>query len=174
LRRAIPQAFLALGSNIDPRRHLPLAATRLTALGRLVAASRVYASPAVGPPGQPDFANAAVLLATDLAAAELRRQLREIESDLGRVRAGDRYAPRPIDLDLILYDDLVLDTPELRLPDPDLLVRPYLAVTVAELDPARRHPVTGETLGEIASRLRPGARLTPLPVILLPRDGVER
>jgi len=163
------RAVISLGSNIDPKRHLPEAAARLAELGRVVAASGVYASPAAGPPGQPDFLNAAVLLETEIVPEDLRSRLRRVESDLGRVRTEDRYAPRPIDLDLVLYDDLVVEGSGLRLPDPDLLTRGYLAVTAAEVDPARRHPVTGESLATISGRLVSAARLTARPdVILLP------
>jgi 2-amino-4-hydroxy-6-hydroxymethyldihydropteridine diphosphokinase len=139
--------------------NLPLAVRRLSEAGEIVGLSAVYASPAVGPAGQPDFVNAAVLLETSLAPDVLRRRLRRLEADMGRVRTGDRFAPRPIDLDLVLYNDLVSLEPALPLPDPDLLERAYLAVTIAELDPARPHPVTGEPLREIADRLRRGTSL---------------
>ncbi|HKY84620.1 MAG TPA: 2-amino-4-hydroxy-6-hydroxymethyldihydropteridine diphosphokinase [Anaerolineales bacterium] len=169
------RAVISLGSNIDPQRHLPAAAARLAELGRVVAASRVYASPAAGPPGQPDFLNAAVLLETEIAPEDLRARLRRVETDLGRVRTEDRYAPRPIDLDLVLYDDLVVEGPGLRLPDPDLPTRGYLAVTAAEVDPERRHPVTGETLATMATRLVSAARLTARPdIILIPAPNEKR
>lgn len=142
-----------------------MAGARLRDVGSILAASRVYQSAAAGPPGQPDFVNAAVLLETDLAPEALRARLRQIEAGLGRVRVDDKYAPRPIDLDLVLYDDLVMDTAPLSLPDPDLLVRPYLAVTIAELDPIGVHPVTGESLAAIAARLGGAALLVPRPDI---------
>ncbi len=112
-----------------------------------------------------------MLLETKIAPEELHSRLRRIESDLGRIRTADRYAPRPIDLDLVLYDDIVIEGPDHRLPDPDLLTRAYLAVTVAELDPARRHPLTGEPLATLAARLssqgmptlRPDVRLLSEP-----------
>lgn len=130
----------------------------------------MYTSPAFGPPGQPDFLNAAALVETELPPLAVRDRLREIESALGRVRTSDRYAPRPIDLDLILFDDLVIDTPPLRLPDPDLLERAYLAVTAAELDPTLPHPETGEPLGALAGRLAARAALTPRPDVSLSID----
>lgn len=129
------------------------------------AVSAVYASPAAGPPGQPGFLNAAARLETDLAPEEVRVRLRKVEADLGRVRTSDRYAPRPIDLDLVLYDDLV--SPSLRIPDPDLLERPYLAVVASELDPVFPHPVTREPLGALAARLAKGADLTRRPDVNL-------
>ena len=146
----------------------------LVALGRIAGISGVYASPAVGPEGQPDFLNAAVLVVTDLEPQAVRDRLRRIEADLGRVRVADRYAARPVDLDLVLYDNQILNTPPLRIPDPDLLDRGYLAVTISELDPDFIHPETGETLGEIAARLRAESGIVHRPEIhLTPQTGPE-
>lgn len=153
------QAFLSLGSNIEPERHLPLAAGGLQALGRVLAVSRVYRNPAVGPDGQPPFLNAGALLETALTPREVQRELRRIESRLGRRRTADKFAPRVIDLDLVLYGTLVLEEGSLRLPDPDLLERPYLAMLMAELAPDARHPLTGERLAALAARLAASARM---------------
>lgn len=159
-----------MGSNIEPVANLHRGVDRLSDLGVVVRVSQVYASKAIGPEGQPDFLNAAVLLETALPLEEVRHRLRRIEAELGRVRSANRFAPRPIDLDLILFDEVVIRDAELRLPDPELLDRAYLAVTIAELDPGLAHPVTGETLAEIAGRLRAGAALTPRPDVRL-ADG---
>jgi 2-amino-4-hydroxy-6-hydroxymethyldihydropteridine diphosphokinase len=156
---------ISLGSNIAPERNLALAVVRLKEIGPIGAISRAYQSAAAGPPGQPDFVNAAVLLETGLSPESLRDRLRQIEADLGRKRGGDRFAPRPIDLDLVLYDDLIRETEKVRLPDPELLLRPYLAATVAELDPLAIHPVTGESLADIAARLGGVDQLIPRPDI---------
>jgi 2-amino-4-hydroxy-6-hydroxymethyldihydropteridine diphosphokinase len=162
------KAFIAIGSNIDPLRYLPLAVGRLAELGRLVGVSRVYQNPALGPTPQPDYLNAAVLVETDLAPLDLRTQLRDIEARLGRVRNDDRYAPRTIDLDLCLYAHVVAETPELTLPSPEILCRAYLAVTLAELAPGFQHPVTGEPLRVIADRLRHSVPLIPRTDVLIP------
>ncbi len=156
-------AFVSLGSNIEPERNLLLAVARLAEIGRLQAVSAVYQTPAIGPRPAPDFLNAAVLIGTNLPPEEIRLRLRRIESDLGRVRSNDRYAPRTIDLDLCLLGNRVVETPELRVPDPDILTRPYLAVTLAELAPDFVHPETDETLAAIAERLRTGANLIARP-----------
>ena len=142
-----------------------MALARLKDAGSIEAVSRAFESAAAGPAGQPDFVNAAVLLETELTPEILRARLRIFETELGRVRVADRYAPRPIDLDLVLYDRVVMDTAELTLPDPDLLFEPYLAATVAELDPSALHPVTQEPLADVAARLGGTARLTPRPDI---------
>ena len=156
-------AFIALGSNLSPETNLPRAAGRLAEFGALRAVSMVYQNPAIGPSPAPDFLNAAVLIETELGATEIRERLRRIESDLGRVRTANKYAPREIDLDLCLLGSQIIETTELVLPDPDLLTRPHLAVTLAELAPDFIHPVTGESLGAIAARLRLGADLRPRP-----------
>lgn len=157
--------FIALGSNIEPEVNLPRAAQRLRVIGAMRGVSMVYQNAAIGPSAAPDFLNAAVLIETDLSAPEMRDLLRRIEADLGRVRTADKYASRTIDLDLVLLGAQVISGPQITLPDPDLLSRPYLAVTLAELAPAFVHPVTGETLAAIAERLRAGAELHPRPDI---------
>jgi len=154
------RAFLSLGSNIEPERHLPLAARLLAGLGRVLAASTVYRNPAVGPTPQTDFLNAAVLLVTSLSPAALRAELRRLEANLGRRRGPDKFAPRTIDIDLVLYGSHVLTEPGLALPDPGLLTWAHLAIPLAELDPDFRHPVTGQSLAAIAERLKPDSALT--------------
>lgn len=158
-------AFISLGSNIEPEKNLIFGTKRLGELGRLIAVSTVYQNPAVGPTPQPDFLNAAALIDTDHPAETLRLHLRDIEADSGRVRTGDKYAPRTLDLDLCLLGTQITECPELSLPDPDLLTRAHLAVPMAELAPSFLHPITGEALQIIADRLRPGSSLKPRPEI---------
>jgi 2-amino-4-hydroxy-6-hydroxymethyldihydropteridine diphosphokinase len=159
-------AYLCLGSNLQPELYLPMAAARLSELGQVCAASRVYQSRPMGRLDQPDFLNAAVLLRTSLSAAALRQALRQIEARLGRIRGHDRNAPRTIDIDLSLFNHEVLTVGRRRIPDPDLLTRAFVAVPVAELDPDYCHPLTGEPLRAIAARL---AQTTALHV----RDDVQ-
>jgi 2-amino-4-hydroxy-6-hydroxymethyldihydropteridine diphosphokinase len=152
------RAYLALGSNVAPERHVPAALAQLAACLEVLAVSPIYESAAVGAPGTPAFWNATALVATELPPAELKHAvLRRIEAELGRVRSADKNAPRTIDLDLVLYEDLVLEEPGLRLPDPDLERYPHVAVPLADLAPELRHPVTGETLAAIAARLGRGS-----------------
>jgi 2-amino-4-hydroxy-6-hydroxymethyldihydropteridine diphosphokinase len=152
-------AFVSIGSNIEPERYLPLAFSQLLQLGRMLKTSRVYQNPAVGRSEQADFLNAAALLETELTALEIRNGLRGIEAILDRVRTEDPFAPRTMDLDLCLLGNQIMDTPEITLPDPDLLIHAYLAIPMAELAPNFEHPVTGETLQQIAKRLQPMATL---------------
>jgi len=151
-------AIVALGSNIEPERHLPEAVAALRGLGAK-AVSSVYQNPARGGRPQPDFLNAAVLLETQLDAAALTAALRVLEADLGRVRSEDKYAPRTIDLDLLLLGDRSLVLDDLVIPDPELITAPHIAIPAAEVAPTAVHPRSGETLQAIAERLRPDADL---------------
>lgn len=153
-------AFISLGSNISPEKYLPLAILRLHHLGQILGISKVYQNPAVGRPEQAEFLNAAVLLETELTPLEIRNQLRKIEADLDRVRTEDKFAARTIDLDLCLMGDWIMDTPEITLPDPEILTRGHLAIPLAELSPAFHHPITGETLQQIADKLTSIATLS--------------
>ncbi|MFQ5495767.1 MAG: 2-amino-4-hydroxy-6-hydroxymethyldihydropteridine diphosphokinase [Phycisphaerae bacterium] len=160
------RVFVSIGSNVRPEIHLPEAVRRLASIGRLRGVSRVYRSTAVGPVGpvaQPDYLNAAGCLDTALSPQTVRRRLRDLEHDLGRHRGLDKFAPRTVDLDLCLYGDLVLCSGELTLPHPDVILRPYVAVPIAELAPDLCHPLTGERLADIARRLGGQASLTLRP-----------
>lgn len=164
-RKAAPHpVVIALGSNIEPRENLPRALERLRRLLTLTAVSPVYETAPVGSGAAPVFLNAAVRSATHRSPGDLKWQLlRPIETELGRVRTGDRNAPRTLDLDLVLYGGLVLRDPEqgLTLPDPDLLLHAHLALPAADVAGELRHPVTGKTLAEIAAAFRsaPGVRV---------------
>ncbi|MEX0718000.1 MAG: 2-amino-4-hydroxy-6-hydroxymethyldihydropteridine diphosphokinase [Planctomycetaceae bacterium] len=154
------RAYLALGSNIEPEKNLVEAIRRLARSGTTLAVSRIYQTAPVGPPGQPDYLNAAVLLETPASLAEVReRIIPEIERALGRVRVpGNKHAPRTIDVDVALFDREVIDADDCRIPDPDILERPFLAITLAELDPEYVHPQDDRTLREIATSFPPESR----------------
>ena len=113
-------AYLSLGSNVDKERCLPEAVRQLAVHGRLVAASRVYETPAIGNPDDPSYFNAAVILETELSPAELKQQvLQPLEHLLGRVRSSDPNAPRTIDVDISLFNSEVLILGKRRIPDPE-------------------------------------------------------
>jgi 2-amino-4-hydroxy-6-hydroxymethyldihydropteridine diphosphokinase len=160
----MPDALLGLGSNVEAEANLPAAVELLATRIALRRVSSAWATPAVGPAGQPAFLNAAALVHTPLAPDELKRDvLRPIERSLGRSRSTDRFAPRTIDLDLVLYpvaalpDRVSAETPPAPpgslVVDPDLVREAYLAVPAAELIPAWIHPGTGEPLARVAERL---------------------
>ena len=102
--------FIGVGSNIDPQSNIREALIRLAERVEIRALSTFYQSRPVGPPGQPPFVNGVVAADTDLPPLAVKRDvLRRIEEGLGRVRTTDKYAPRVIDLDLLIYDDMVAD-----------------------------------------------------------------
>jgi 2-amino-4-hydroxy-6-hydroxymethyldihydropteridine diphosphokinase len=103
---------------------------------RLLRASRLYRTPAWGNTAQPDFVNAAALLQTQLDVRDLLDALLDIERRFGRDRGeGERWGPRTLDLDLLLYDDATIDEPGLRVPHPHLLERAFALLPLAEIAP---------------------------------------
>jgi len=143
------RAFISIGSNIDPENNVRNALLRLGSVVRVRAISTVYRTEPIGPPGQQMFYNCIVEIETDLAPRDLKFQLlRRIESELGRKRDSDKFAARTIDLDLILYDELVMTAEDLTLPDPDILARPFLAVPLHELAPGLVLPGSGVRISE--------------------------
>lgn len=149
------RAFLALGSNIEPERHLPRAVSAMTQFGHLRQVSSVWESDPVGYAAQPRFLNAAVLLETSLSVARLRTDvITAIEEGLRRIRDPlEKNGPRTIDVDLALFNAEILRDGHREIPDPDILTRTFLAVPLAELAPDYVHPVTGRTLQQIAEDL---------------------
>lgn len=160
------KAFIELGSNIEPEAYLPRAVASLEAVGRILSISNAYQNPAISKTPQPDYINAAVMIETSLYPLELRERLRSIEEKLDRVRTEDKYAPRTIDLDIVLYGEAIIDQPLLKIPDEHIYTRPHLALTLAECAPEYAHPLTGETLGAIAGKVsKPG--------LLVRRDDLD-
>lgn len=150
------RAFVAIGSNIDPEVNLPAAVRMLRdhPAVSVNAVSSVYCTAPVGKLDQADFLNAAMLLTTRLSAEMLKAEvLGPIEQALGRVRTLDKNAPRTIDLDIALFNHGVIDLGSRRIPDPDVLNYPHVAVPLSDIAPYYVHPETGESLDEIAARL---------------------
>jgi 2-amino-4-hydroxy-6-hydroxymethyldihydropteridine diphosphokinase len=145
-------AYLSLGSNIKPEENLAAAIRMLATLTRLIAVSSVWETEPLGRRDQPNFLNAAAIVETDLAPEELKRQvLDRIEQSLGRVRQADKNAPRPIDIDLMLFNQQVFQLGHRRIPDPEIGERPFVALPLAEIAPDYQHPLTGQTLSQIAT-----------------------
>lgn len=155
------RAFIAIGSNIDAERNVTAALELLGRLLRIVAVSSFYRTPALGAPGSPDFLNGLVEIETELEPRELKRLvLQEVESKLGRERGDDPNAPRSIDLDLVLYGDLVSDEEGLVLPAPEIVDRAFVALPLLELEPDLVLPGTDQSLREIAAGLS-SSEMTP-------------
>lgn len=166
--------LLVLGSNIEPRRNLERAMARLAEELEVEAVSSVWESEPHGAPGTPRFLNAAVRISCSLGPLALRSLLRGIEAELGRRRVDDRNAPRTIDLDIAVYGRRVIDDRRtgLRIPDPQIPQRAYLAVPLAEVGPELVLPGSGERLADIAERLACDAEsLRRLDLDLAPVSG---
>jgi 2-amino-4-hydroxy-6-hydroxymethyldihydropteridine diphosphokinase len=154
-------AYLGLGSNLGDRRariDAALAALRAhPAVRAVVASDLIETDPVGGPPGQGRYLNAAARIETDLAPRDLLALLKRIEHDLGRAAGGPRWGPRPIDLDLLLYDDLCLQTGDLTVPHPRFRERRFVLKPLAQVAPDARDPVTGLTVRQLLARLDAGA-----------------
>jgi 2-amino-4-hydroxy-6-hydroxymethyldihydropteridine diphosphokinase len=140
----VPAIYLGIGSNIDPHRNLDLALAELERrFGRLEKSS-VYRSKAYGFDGD-DFLNMVVALESGLTPNEVQAQLEEIQRMAGREHESHGYAPRTLDIDLLLYGDLVVDDPPIRLPRPDVLRFSFVLGPLAEIAPELQHPQTHQS-----------------------------
>jgi 2-amino-4-hydroxy-6-hydroxymethyldihydropteridine diphosphokinase len=156
------RAFVGIGSNIDPDKNVKEALFRLSKQVSIGAISTVYLTDPIGPKDQPPFYNCIVEIETELPPLELKHGvLHRIEDALGRKRRGDKFAPRTIDLDLLLYDDLTMTMDDLLLPDPDILRRPFLAIALQELAPGLVLPGSNAHVNEAAATL-PRTGMQPL------------
>ncbi len=141
---------IALGSNLgDSRAIVEAALENLAATPdiNLQAKSSWYQTKAIGPP-QPDYINGCALLNVQIPPQLLLKTLLKIEAQFGRVRQ-ERWGARLLDLDLLLYDDLIMDTPTLQLPHPRITERAFVLVPLAEIAPDWIEPVSGCAIAEL-------------------------
>ncbi len=141
----MPLAHVALGANLDdPVAQLHAALQALTGLpqSRLLRASSLYRTVPVGIRGQPDFINAVAVLETNLTPQAVLAALFAVEEQFGR-RRDFHHAPRTLDLDLLLYDEQVIDSPQLRLPHPRMHLRAFVLAPLLEITPHCRIPGRG-------------------------------
>ncbi|MFN2528723.1 MAG: 2-amino-4-hydroxy-6-hydroxymethyldihydropteridine diphosphokinase [Candidatus Baltobacteraceae bacterium] len=128
-------AAVAIGSNLgDPVENVRKAIGALRQAGELTAVSRLYRSEPWGEENQPYFINAVALISTPREPRELLNALQEIEREMGR-RPTYKWGPRIIDLDIVYFDDLKLDEPDLKIPHPHFRERSFVLVPLAEIDP---------------------------------------
>jgi 2-amino-4-hydroxy-6-hydroxymethyldihydropteridine diphosphokinase len=137
--RPAVDAFIGIGANLgDPVAQVLHACTRLARdvpRTRLIARSSLYRNPPMGPQDQPDYVNAVARLDTELTPRALLDELQRIEAACGRQRDGSRWGPRLLDLDILLFGDLVIDQPGLRVPHPGIVERDFVLFPLQELDP---------------------------------------
>ena len=148
------RVLLALGANVGNREeNLCAALRRLAPACRVIAVSSLYRSRAVVPEGAPpgpDYLNAACEVETQLRPEELLRHAKDVEHAIGR-RPAAHWAPRPIDIDIVLYGDERVDTPELVVPHPRMAERNFVLVPLAELAADAIYPGSGRTIGDLAA-----------------------
>jgi 2-amino-4-hydroxy-6-hydroxymethyldihydropteridine diphosphokinase len=158
------QVYVAAGSNLEPERNLARACAAIASEWPGARCSRAYRNVAVGFDG-PDFINLVVAFDTTEPVAAVIAKLRDIEIACGRPRNSPKWASRAMDLDVLLFGDLVEKTADYTLPRPDLLKRPFMLGPMAELAPEVRHPIAGATMRELwAAFDRDSHALTPVDI----------
>ena len=157
------QAYLSLGSNIQPETNLPRALELLDEAGIILKVSSAWESEAVGSVG-PNFLNACLLFDNPLPPNELKESvIHPIEAKLGRKRSNDKYAPRTIDIDIILFDD--------ESSNEKFWTQAFVVVPLAEIYPEFQNPLTSESITQTATRLRREIWMEPRPGVLTSFNG---
>jgi 2-amino-4-hydroxy-6-hydroxymethyldihydropteridine diphosphokinase len=148
-------AYISMGSNIAPEENILKAVTLLLRHVVITGISTFYRTKPLDRPEQPGFYNGVVRIDTGIGAKDLKNHIiKKIEKDLGRRRSADKSAPRTIDLDILVFDSLVVHDRDLHIPDPDIEKRPFLAVPLYELDNELIVPGSGRPIREIAEQFR--------------------
>jgi 2-amino-4-hydroxy-6-hydroxymethyldihydropteridine diphosphokinase len=161
----MPQVFIGMGANISPERNIRESLLLLCDVLDVIDVSTFYRTPALDRPDEAPFINGVIKAETDADPFILKFHiLRRVEEALGRERTPDPSSPRTIDLDLLVYDRLVLSAEGLVLPDPDILRRPFLAIPLCQLDPQLTLPGDGRNIC-LAARGMDDSEMEPLPFL---------
>ena len=153
---ALHQVYLSIGSNIgDPLGNCRRGIENLCADGKLLllARSPFYRTQPVDYVEQDWFVNAALLVQTELTPLELLEKTQAIQAQMGRKTDAIRFGPRILDLDIIFYDDTVIDTPHLVVPHPRMHKRRFVLQPICDIDPTVVHPVLGRNVGDLLNEL---------------------
>ena len=172
-------AYIGLGSNLDsvegsPAETVVAALHALDGCGEVIHCSSLYKTAPVGFAGQPSFVNAVAAVRTAGSPEKLLEELLEIERHFGRVRESSTpKGPRTLDLDLLLMDGLMVNTPSLTLPHPELAERRFVLAPLVEIAPELMHPQLGKTMRELLQALPDAGENNMAGVHLLRRRSVE-
>lgn len=148
--------YFSLGSNVGDRAaYLRDALARLESIGRIVSVSSFYETEPVEVTDQPWFLNCAAGLETTLTPEQLMARLLQIEQEMGRRRI-QKKGPRTIDIDILLFGGLILDSPEITIPHPAMHERRFVLAPLAEIAPGARHPVLKKMIWELLEKLPAG------------------
>ena len=167
----MPRAFIGIGSNLGDRiNNCKKALSEIRGFAEILRVSSAYETEPVGNEDQPDFINCAAEIETALPPLELLNRLRSIEHKLDRFR-GERWGPRTIDLDIIFYDDLIIDTEELKIPHVSAHARRFVLEPLCEIDPGLVHPGFGVHVYELLNDLEDTKQVVKIgePSTLFPR-----
>ena len=163
--------YLSLGSNVGDREsHLREAIRRLQSVGQVRAVSTAYETEPVEVTDQPWFLNCAVALETSSTPVKLMQQLLEIEMAMGRQRL-QKKGPRTIDIDILLFGDVVIDTLQLTIPHPAMQYRRFVLEPLAEIAPEVRHPRLQKSMRELLQELPPGQNVLHTTRRLIAKDS---
>ena len=147
------EVYLGLGANTGNRiKNLSRAIQAIAEQSTIGPVSSVYETEPVGYTEQPLFLNAAISISTETDPEQLLQRIKEIEHSMGRT-PGFRNAPRPVDIDILFYDNRVLHSEQLTVPHPRLAERAFVLVPLAEIAPGLRHPENGKTIKELLEGL---------------------
>ena len=158
-------AYVGIGSNLDsPRDQVETAVAALAAIEktRLVRTSSLYLSAPLDGSEQPDYVNAAVALLTCLDAGSLLRSMQSIEKSQGRLRGAEKWGPRTLDLDLLLYSNATIDESDLKVPHPGIGERIFVLLPLLDIAPHLRIPGQGSVSGLVAAMPNNGPRIEKL------------